>query len=147
MSSYLSLPTLVDIIDATQLAVSTGDTWKAALFDDSLTIDPETFTAYGVAPFNAGEASGGGYSAGGVTITPTWAVQSGTQRARWSTGVVAYTNVVTDFRYVLHYDDTLAGNNALYVKDLGALFDVGAGTDVNLSPPTNGWFRIRGVAT
>lgn len=147
MTSLLSLPTLVEIIDATQLAIDTGDTWKAALFDDSLTIDPETFTAYGVAPFNAGEAAGGGYPAGGVTIFPTWAIQAGTQRARWSTGGLAYSNVVSDFRYVLHYDDTLAGNNALYVKDLGALFDVGGGTDVNINVPTNGWFRIRGVAT
>ena len=147
MSSLLSLPTLVDIIDATQLAINTGDTWKAALFADGISIDPETFTAYGVAPFNAGEASGGGYTAGGVAFFPTWAVQSGQQRARWTSGGLSYTNVITDFRYVLHYDDTLAGNNALYVKDLGAAFDVGAGTDVNISVPTNGWFRIRGVAS
>lgn len=145
MGSMLCLRTFEDILDATQLAMSIpADTFKLALFDDSLSIDVETFTAYGVAPFNAGEASGGGYSAGGVTISETWAIQTGTQRIRYNTSPVSILNVTDDFRYLLHYDDTLAGNNALYVCDLGGLVSAVAET-VNFTPGANGWWRLRGL--
>jgi hypothetical protein len=145
MGSMLCLRTLEDVLDATQLAVNVpSDTWKLALFDDSLTIDVETFTAYGVAPFNAGEASGGGYSAGGATFVPTWAIQSGQQRLRWNSPPVSILNVTDDFRYLLHYDDTLAGNNALYVCDLGGVIQAVAET-VNFTPGANGWWRLRGL--
>lgn len=146
MGSMLCLKTFEDVFDATQLAMDTSGahTWKMALFDDSLVIDPETFTAYGVAPFNAGEASGGGYSAGGQSFTPTLAIQSGTQRIRWNSALISIANVTDDFRYLLHYDDTLAGNNALFVCDLGAEVSAVAET-VNFTPGANGWWRIRGV--
>jgi hypothetical protein len=46
MGSMLCLRTLEDVLDATQLAVNVpSDTWKLALFDDSLTIDVETLAA------------------------------------------------------------------------------------------------------
>lgn len=148
MSSLLCLRTLEDIIDATQLAFAPlADTMRGALFDDSLTIDPETFTAYGVAPFNAGEvAAGGAYSTGGNTLgSKTWAIQAGTQRVRWKTGNLAFSGgggVTGSFRYLLHYDDTLAGNNAFYLCDLGSLYTATA-EDVTFVVDTNGWCRIR----
>jgi len=145
MGSLLCLKSFEDVFDATQLAINTSaDTWKLALFDDSLTIDVETFTAYGVAPFNAGEAAGGGYSAGGATFFPTWAIQAGSQRLRWNSALVSIANVTDDFRYLLHYDDTLAGNNAFYVCDLGGIVSAVAET-VNFTPGANGWFRLRGL--
>jgi len=142
--SFVCLPTLADIIDATQLAMSIpADTFKMAVFDGSLVIDPEAFTAYGVAPFNAGEIAGGGYSAGGATLgSVTWAIQAGTQRIRYKTGNVAILNVTGNVQHLLHYDDTLAGNNALYVCDLGSEFVLAAET-LNVTVDNDGWFRYR----
>ncbi len=59
------------------------DTHKLALFH-TLTPNFATDTAYGVAPYNANEASGGSWAAGGYTLlgtTPT----SPRRRARSST--------------------------------------------------------------
>lgn len=139
--SKICLATLVDIIDATQLALSTSDTHKAAFFDSSLAVDAETFSAYGVAPFNAGETSGGGYSAGGATYFPTWAIQTGAGMARWTSSGISISNVTDAIQWMLMYDDTLAGNNAVYACDFGASYSLTAET-LNVNPDTNGWFRI-----
>lgn len=143
--SFVCLKSLEDITDATQLAVNFGsDTFKLAVFDGSLVIDPESFTAYGVAPFNAGElAAGGGYSTGGVALTtPTYAVQAGTQRIRYNTATLTIAGITGNVQHLLHYDDTLGGNNAWYVCDLGSEI-VFAGEDLNITPDANGWFRYR----
>lgn len=141
--SKICLATLADIIDTTQLALNPlSNTVKAAFFDDSLSVDAETFTAYGVAPFNAGELTGGGYSAGGATLgTKDWSIQSGTNRIRWKTAAISISNVTGDVRWMLHYDDTLAGNNAFYAGDFGAEYTLAAEV-LNVTPDTNGWFRI-----
>lgn len=144
MTSYICLKTEEDVHDTTQLAVNFGsDTFKLAVFDDTLTIDPETFTAYGVAPFNAGEASGGGYSAGGSALSGiSFAVQSGQQRLRYNTSPLTIANMTANVRNLLHYDDTLAGNNAWYLCDLGAVYALTAEA-LNIVPQSNGWYRIR----
>lgn len=141
--SKICLATLVDIVDATQLAFAPlADTMKSAFFDGSLAVDAETFSAYGVAPFNAGELSGGGYSAGGATLgTKTWAIQTGTGKMRWLTAAISIANVTGDVRWMLHYDDTLAGNNAWYAGDFGSEYALVAET-LNVTPDSNGWFRI-----
>jgi hypothetical protein len=145
VQSFVCLKTLEDIIDATQLAFAPlADTMRLAVFDGSLVINPETFTAYGVAPFNAGElATSDGYSTGGVTLGgKTWAVQAGTQRIRWNTSAITIAGITGDVQHLLHYDDTLAGNNAWYVCDLGSEITF-AGEDLNITPDANGWFRYR----
>jgi hypothetical protein len=143
--SFVCLATLEDVFDATQLAVAfAADTFKLALFDGSLVIDPEAFTAYGVAPFNAGEvAASGGYATGGSALSgKTFARQTGTGRIRYNTSGLTITNVTGDVQHLLHYDDTLAGNNAWYVCDLGSEFTL-AGEDLIITPDANGWFRYR----
>lgn len=143
MQSFVCLKTLEDIIDATQLAFAPlADTMKLAVFDGSLVIDPETFTAYGVAPFNAGElAAGGGYATGGVAIgSKSWGIQAGTQKIRWKTGNFLITAITGDVQHLLHYDDTLAGNNAWYVCDLGSEINFAA-EDLAITVDNNGWFR------
>lgn len=142
--SKICLATLVDIIDTTQLAFTPlgADVMKAAFFDSTLAVDAETFSAYGVAPFNAGETSGGGYSAGGATLgTKDWSIQSGTGMVRWKTAAISIANVTDVIRWMLHYDDTLAGNNAWFACDFGGDFTLTAET-LNVTPDTNGWFRI-----
>lgn len=143
--SFVCLRTLEDIIDATQLAFApVADTIRLAVFDGSLVIDPEAFTAYGVAPFNAGElAAGGGYSTGGVALSgKSWARQTGTQRIRWTTSGLTIAGITGNVEHLLHYDDTLAGNNAWYVCDLGAEIAF-AGEDLVINVDANGWFRYR----
>ena len=146
MSSLIALTTLVDVVDASQLAIQIpADTFRLALFTDALAApDPESFTAYGVAPFNAAEsAAGGGYSTGGVVLgSPTWAVQAGTQRVRYDTNDLVIAGVTLLVRWMLHYDDTVAGNRAWYLCDLGAEYSL-AGEDANITVDANGWFRIR----
>jgi len=141
----VSLRALEDIADATQLAINFGsDAFKLALFTDSLTTpDPETFTAYNVAPFNANEsAAGGGYSAGGVAlVSPAWGIQAGTGRVRYKTNSLTIAGVTLAVRWLLHYDDTVS-DRAWYVCDLGAEYTL-TGEDANITVDGNGWFRYR----
>lgn len=56
------------------IALNLGDAgagvFKLALFQDSITPDASQVNpAYGSAPFNAGEVSGAGYTAGGLALT------------------------------------------------------------------------------
>jgi len=146
MTSMVSLTALADIADASQIAINFGsDTFRLALFEEAMAApDAETFTAYGVAPFNANEsAAGGGYSAGGVVLTtPTWAIQAGTGRIRYTTADLVVAGVTLDVRWLLHYDDTVAGNRAWYLCDLGAEYAL-VGEDMNITVDPNGWFRYR----
>lgn len=55
---------------ALNLGDSTAGAFKMALFQDSVTPDAsQENPAYGSAPFNAGEALGTGYTAGGLALT------------------------------------------------------------------------------
>jgi hypothetical protein len=121
--------TIIDILDATQLAVDLSlTTNKWALFTNSITPNYTTDTAYGVAPYNANEISGTGYTAGGaVTASPTLTVSS---------GIVTYdqadtswtTSTITNARAALLYSDALAGNNAICLVDFAADYSTSAGT-------------------
>lgn len=145
MTSMVSLTALADIADSTQLAINFGsDAFKLALFDGSMVApDPEAFTAYGSAPFNANEsAAGGGYTTGGVAlVSPTWAVQAGTQRIRYNTSSLVIAGVTLNVRWLLHYDDSVS-DRAWYLCDLGAEYPL-SGEDANINVDGNGWFRIR----
>jgi hypothetical protein len=74
----------------------------------------------------------------------TIAVQAGSGRARYTTSPLSILNLTDDFRYLLHYDDTLAGNNGLFVCDLQGVVSAVAET-VTFTPATNGWWRLRGA--
>src|SRR6185503_12682813 len=70
--SGLFVATFQDILDTTQLAVDFDlETHKGALFDNNLTPNYTTDTAYGVAPYNAHEVTGTNWSSGGVALTGT----------------------------------------------------------------------------
>lgn len=121
--------TLVDILDATQLAVDLSlSTNKWAMFTNSITPNYTTDTAYGVAPYNANEVSGTGYTAGGaVTASPTLTASAGIMTydqadTSWST------STITSARCALLYADALTGNNAICLVDFGADYSTSAGT-------------------
>lgn len=117
-------------------AATTKDTFKAALYVATATINADT-TAYTA----TGEVSGTGYTAGGIAVT------NATEPANTGgTGIVAFwtpsaslaygtVTLATSFDCVLIYNDTLAGKNAVSVNTFGAT-TVSAAT-FTLTMPTN----------
>ena len=118
-------------------AVTTADTFKAALYLASATINAST-TAYSA----TGEVSGTGYSAGGVTVTnatpPASTNTSSTAgTAYWTPSAsISYTTVTltTAFDAVLIYNSTQS-NKAVSVHTFGSQ-TVTAGT-FTLTMPSN----------
>lgn len=72
-ASGLFVATHIDKWDDTLLALDlTSETmWKAAFWGASVTPNFGTDTAYGSAPWNSGESSGAGYTAGGIAVVST----------------------------------------------------------------------------
>lgn len=128
--SGLFLPTWLDILDTTQLAVDLDlETHKLALFTNSITPNYSTDSAYGVAPYNANEVSGAGYTAGGTVITATTVTESPTGSLRWDAADTSWAgSTITNARAALAYADALVGNNAIVLINLGADYTTVAGT-------------------
>jgi hypothetical protein len=113
-------------------AATTADTFKAALYLASATIDAST-TAYTATD----EVSGSGYSAGGVTVTfGTAPSTSGTTAFVTPSASITYAAVTlsTAFDCVLIYNSTQS-NKAVSVHTFGSQ-TVTAGT-FTLTMPTN----------
>lgn len=129
-TSGLFLPTWIDVVDTTQLAIDLDlETHKLALFTNSITPNFSTDTAYGVAPYNANEVSGTGYTAGGTVVTSTTVSESPTGTLMWDAADTSWTSsTITNARAGLAYADALAGNNAILLVNFGADFSTTAGT-------------------
>lgn len=113
-------------------ASSTADTFKAALYLASATIDAST-TAYS----STGEVTGTNYSAGGVAVTNATAPATSGTTAYWTPSAsIVYTNVTlsTAFDAVLIYNSTQS-NKSVSVHTFGSQ-TVTAGT-FTLTMPTN----------
>jgi len=113
-------------------AATTADTFKAALYLASATINAST-TAYTA----TGEVSGTGYTAGGVTVTfGTAPSTSGTTAFVTPSASITYSSVTlsTAFDCVLIYNSTQS-NKAVSVHTFGSQ-TVTAGT-FTLTMPTN----------
>lgn len=118
-------------------AASTADTFKAALYETTATINAST-TAYS----STGEVTGTGYTAGGVTVTnatpPASTNSSATAgTAYWTPSAsISYTTVTltTAFDTVLIYNSTQS-NKAVSVHTFGSQ-TVTAGT-FTLTMPSN----------
>lgn len=127
--SGLYCVTLIDVLDATQLAIDLSlTTNKMALFTNSITPNYTTDTAYGVAPYNANEVSGTGYTAGGAAVaSPTLTAASGIMT--FDLADVQWTSsTITNARAMQLYADALAGNNAICLTDFGADYSTSNGT-------------------
>lgn len=118
-------------------ASTTADTFKAALYEATATINAST-TAYTV----SGEVSGSGYTAGGVSISswnaPTATNASATAGVAFTTPTASFTystvTLTTAFDAVLIYNSTQS-NKAVSVHTFGSQ-TVTAGT-FTLTMPTN----------
>lgn len=128
--SGLYLPTWIDVLDTTQLALDLDlETHKVALFNNTITPNFSSDTAYGVAPYNANEISGTGYTAGGATLTGTTVTESPTGTLMWDASDVSWAaSTLTGVRCALIYADALAGNNAIVLVNFGADYATTAGT-------------------
>lgn len=127
-SSGLFLATKQDIIDATQLAYAPlADTLKLALYPRT-TVTPnfETDTAYNVGTWaSANEVSSAGYAAGGATLgSKSFSISLGVMNFLAADIIGTWVGVTFTAGCALMYDDTLAGNNAVYLCDFGADYAV-----------------------
>jgi hypothetical protein len=113
-------------------ATTAKDTFKAALYLASATLDAST-TTYS----SSGEVSGAGYTTGGVTVANATAPTSTGTTAYWTPSAsLTYSNVTltTPFDAVLIYNST-QGDKAVAVYTFGSQ-TVTSGTFI-LTMPTN----------
>jgi hypothetical protein len=136
-ASGLFLPTWIDVLDTTQLAVDfDAETHKGAMFTNTVTPNFSTDTAYGVAPYNANEVTGTGYTAGGALLTGTTVSEAPTGSLKWDASDLSWvSSTIAAARCVLLYADALAGNNGIILVDFGADYAT-----------TNGTFTIQWAA-
>lgn len=117
---------------------------KFALFDNTITPNFSTDTAYGVAPYNAHEVistTGGTYPAGGVPLSTasaglSTAIPGGGTLTESPTGSIKYdlndfavssTTIANAYGGQL-YADALAGNNAILLVNFASPVNTGGGT-------------------
>jgi hypothetical protein len=124
-SSGLYVANIVDVFDATQLAIDTSlTTHRWAMYTNTLTPNFDTDAAYSA----TNEVTGTGYTAGGQTIvSPTTTGATGTLTYDMADQVWASPTTVTA-RGAILYADALAGNNLIVAMTFGADFTSTAGT-------------------
>lgn len=129
-ASGIYVATIVAALGSGQIGLNLdADTHKVALFTNSLTTPNfTTDTAYGVAPYNANEVTGTGYTVGGATLlTATFTGASSV--ATFDAADVSWTtSTITAAKGALIYADALAGNQAIVLVNLGADYSTSAGT-------------------
>jgi len=120
----------IDALDATQLALDLSlSTHKVAMFTNTITPNFSTDTAYGVAPYNANEVAGTGYTAGGVVVASPTLTESPAGTMMYDIADTQWlTSTITNARFALIYADVLAGNNGIVGITLGADYSTVAGT-------------------
>jgi hypothetical protein len=130
-TSGLYVANWIDILDATQLAIDTSlTTHKWAMYTNSIaTMSYSTDVNQASAPYNANEASGTGYTAGGQTILSPTTTESptGTLMYDMADQVWASPTSVTARGAVL-YADALTNNNLIVAMTFGSDFTSTAGT-------------------
>jgi hypothetical protein len=127
--SGLYVATFVDVLDTTQLAVDLDlETHKGALFNNSITPNFTTDTAYAVAPYDANEVTGTNWASGGVALTGTTFTGAAGTATFDATDVSVANTTITNARAYLLYADALAGNNAIVLVNFGADYSTVAGT-------------------
>lgn len=129
-SSGLFVLTLIDVLDTTQLALDLDlETHKVALYNNSVTPNFSTDTAYAVSPYNANEVVGTNYTAGGTVLTSTALSESPTGSVMWDAADTSWaSSSIPSARCALIYADALAGNNAICLVNFGADYSTSSGT-------------------
>ena len=120
-ASALAVATFVDVLDLTQLALDLDlDTHRVALFTNTIVADMTVDTAYGVAPWNANEVVGTGYTAGGNLLTGTTWLHTAGGVVVWDATDPSWATATITARGALYYADALVGNNIIMAQTFGA---------------------------
>lgn len=139
-ASGLFVATFLDVLDVTQLAVDLDlDTHKFALYTNAITADLTVDTAYGVAPWNANEVVGTGYTAGGFALTTSTWTHAGGGVLKYDSDDPSWPASSITARGGLAYADALAGNNALFAINFGQDYTSTNGTFL-VTVPAGGWW-------
>lgn len=129
--SGLFVATFIDVFDPTALSIdlTSDEDLKAALFTSSLA-NPNftTDVGYGAAPYNANEASGAGYTAGGAVLTGTTFTGNSGVATFDASDVTWASSTLSDVRGVLIYDDTQEDDNGIVLVDLGQAYQTSNGS-------------------
>jgi hypothetical protein len=141
--SGLFVSTWIDIVDASQLAIDLSlTTNKVALFTNSITPNFSTDTAYAVAPYNANEVSGTGYTAGGAAVASPTVTESPTGSLMYDLADSAWTtSTITGARCALLYSNALSPKAAICLVNFGADYSTVAGT-FTITYASSGMFAI-----
>ena len=126
-ASGLFVPTFLDILDATQLAVNlVGDTVKVGLITNSST--PEFDSHDHWSDLSGNEVSGTNYTAGGATLAnKTLTGSSGT--IKFDADDVAWSSsTISNARAAVVYDDTLTSDPLVCLVNFGADYSSANGT-------------------
>ena len=118
------------IVNATQLAINlTLTTNKVAMFTNTITPNFSSDTAYAVAPYNANEVTGTGYTAGGVAVASPTITESPTGSMMYDLADTSWTtSTITAARCALFYQDALSPKAAICLVNFGADYATSAGT-------------------
>lgn len=126
-ASGMSAPNVIDVYDATQLAIDTSlTTHKVALFTNSLAQDLTTETGY----TSTNEIpNGSGYTTGGVAVATPTTTQSPSGTVKYDFDDSQWTSsTFSSVRGAREYADALAGNNIIVDITFGADYAVVSGT-------------------
>lgn len=130
-ASGLAVASLVDVFDTTQLAINLDlATAKCALFTDSVA-SPNLVsdTSYAVAPWNANEVSGTGYTAGGTVLVGTSYLAGAAGLTTFDATDTAWTTATFSLaRGTLIHADYLTPKRIIMAVTFGADYAVTAGT-------------------
>lgn len=139
MASGFFGTTMQDVFDASQLAVSTADTFTMTLHTDSYTPDFNAHDFY--ADLTNELATAGGYTQKAKNLTtPTFVVGSGF--VKFDADDTAWTSATfSSVRGRVVLDDTLTSDPLLIATTFGADYSVTAGT-FTVTEHANGLWRI-----
>lgn len=131
--SGLFVATIVDVFDATQLAVDLdSDTdLKAALYPATITPDysaAAASAAYAAGVYSGTELTGTGYTAGGVVLTSTTFTGASGVATFDAADISWTTSTITGARGLLVYVNTLTPKAGIVLVDLGTGYSTSAGT-------------------
>ncbi len=128
-ASGLFVATIVDALDTTQLALDLDlETHKGALFNNSITPNFTTDTAYGSGTYATNEVTGTNWASGGVALTGTTLTASSGAMVFDATDVSVATTTISNARCYVLYADALAGNNLIALVNFGGDYSTVAGT-------------------
>lgn len=116
-----------------------NDVVKFALFTNTITTNASTDASYGVAPYNANEVTGTGYTAGGVTLAGKTFTESPSGSLMFDCNDPAWTSAtISAIRGGVGWDDTQTSpvDAVVYLQNFGADYAVTAGTLTVQEPAT-----------